>query len=84
MKEEETGQERRKDEDQCEGRKLEFDTASPREKQIGLSPQLGSGDAYRPHLEKAFFSVDRITMKGTRKAKRGEQLFRFCYQSQPC
>lgn len=76
-------QERKKNEDQCEGRKLEFDTAPPKKKkQIGLSPQLGIRDAYRTHLEKAF-SVDRITMKGTRKAKPGEQLFRFCYQTQP-
>lgn len=26
-----------------------------KKKQIGLSPQLGIGDAYRPHLQKSFF-----------------------------
>lgn len=44
------------------GRKLKVDTAPPEEKrkkrekkkQIGLSPQLGTRDAYRTHLEKAF------------------------------
>lgn len=69
----------------CGGSKLEFDMSPSKKrkkKQIGLSPQLGIRDAYRTHLEKAF-SVDRITMKGTRKAKPEEQLFRFCYQTQP-
>lgn len=51
-------------------------TRASEKKQIGLSPQLGIGDAYRPHSP----PVDRITMKRNQKA--GEQLFRFCYQAQ--
>lgn len=57
-------------------------TCRLQKKQIGLSPQQGIRDVYRTHLQRAF-SVDRITMKGTRKAKPEEQLFRFCYQTQP-
>lgn len=49
------GQERKENGNQCEGRKLEFDTAPLKKSKLACPHSLGFRDAYRTHLEKAFF-----------------------------